>query len=181
MALGYSIADRIRDFVAAPETFFERVRGDPVYLPLLILLGTALLTTLFSPFTYLSGISPFLSGGFGFYLFPLVLFGIGFLFIALLLYAVFVFTFAKGFGGALTYGNAVKAAAYSLIPVELLSIIPLVGIFGLIYFAILMTFAVKKLGNLSTGKAAAAALLPVLILFLILVGLVGFVILSFAG
>ena len=71
----------------------------------------------------------------------------------------------KAFKGKGTYSNSFNIYAYSMIPYLVLSVIPLIGFFAIIYSFILMIIGLSKVHDVSKGKAAVACLLPAIVVF----------------
>ncbi len=73
------------------------------------------------------------------------------------------------FKGKGKFTDTYNAITYSLVPSEILSIIPLIGMFSFIYSLVLSTYGLSEYHKISKGKAFVAAFIPVLIVLIILI------------
>lgn len=72
------------------------------------------------------------------------------------------------FGGKRGYSETVKALVYGGTPAYLFGWIPFLTIIFAIWALILEIFGIRELQDLSTGRAVAAMLVPIIIIFVIL-------------
>ena len=77
---------------------------------------------------------------------------------------------AKGVGGNGSFVDSYNVCTYSLIPCSIISfMVPYIGWLSIIYSIILMSFGLSEYHNISKGRAVIAALLPVIIVFVLFV------------
>ena len=174
--------DKFKHLFTSPSTFFENVKGEGMQNALLTYLATlifsqvigAIQLLLLPSLFYGRGGMPGATSPFGSML-SFGLFMIPFQLIITLLFAFTytgaVFLLAKLFKGEGGYSDSFKAVAYSLVPYNIISIVPFIGWLSIFYSIVLIVIGVKKLHNISTGKAVTAVLLPALV-FMVLLALI---------
>src|SRR3989338_3091577 len=174
MTLGYF--EKIGLLFSQPINFFKEVSKEGISNAFLLYLIVALITQVVSALISFSilgsmgmlglgmGMNPFYTGVMGVMLpfmliFGLIL-GVAFTFV----WAGIVHLFAMIFQAKGSYTETYKATTYSAVPALIIIIIPYIFILGIIYGIILSIFGIKELHKMSTGKAVATVLIPVLIL-----------------
>ncbi len=184
--------DRFKYLFSSPSKFFEKIQGEGIQNSLLTYVitlvfaqVTGVLQSLFF-FGYYSRFNPLnLYGNMLGYpsntsIYSLITVPIG---ITITLVALFIYTgvtiiLVKVFKGKGGYTESFKVVAYSLTPYNIISIVPFVGGLSLFYSLFLMVLGVRKLHNLSTGKAVAVVLLPIFALLALFVAFIIFVLFS---
>lgn len=100
--------------------------------------------------------------------------------IGLFIWTGLVFVTGKLFGGKAPYIKLVRPIGYASAPFAL-SIIPFLGLIGLVYSLVIQIRAVREVNEVGDGSAVATVLLPFGIIFIIAVLLaiaIGFAIMS---
>ena len=182
--------ERLKYLFTSPAQFFDKVKGEGIQNALLAYAVTLLIAVVlasakqfllplgyggrsFQGASYLSPLFGSYSGhGYESFIF-LIPIKITFSLVITLAYAGLIYPMVRAFKGEGSYTGTFKAFLYGLVPYNLISIIPIVGGLSIIYSIVLTIIGVKKLHNLSTGKATTAVLLPgfvilpLLIIFLV--------------
>ncbi len=162
------ITDKFRLIFSNPVKFFHSVNDATISNSLIMYVVIAAIISLISV-----GLSFLLSSIF---LYRIIGFGIGFLFYPIFfginlaltfVYAGITHLIVKLLKGEGSYVNTYNVTAYSMVPSLVLSIIPIIGFFSLIYSIVLMVFGLSIQHNISKGKATIAALMPVIIVFVL--------------
>jgi len=83
------------------------------------------------------------------------------------IYSFLIFIFLRMLQIRAKYSETYKAVAYSLIPSVIFLIIPLVGLFGVVYSIYLMVVGVAILNYIPKRKAVLPVLLPIIVLIII--------------
>jgi hypothetical protein len=160
--------EKIGLLFSSPRSFFSKVRGKGIGKSLVMLLIVGALAGVLK-----IGLSSVMSGFFGGRLTLGGVFGLGLIFPAAMyifwilgsfIYAGIVHGVVKVSGGKGSVSDSYNVCAYSFVPYLALSIVPFVGWLAFIYSITLMIFGLSEYHEISKGKAAAAALTPVLIL-----------------
>lgn len=172
--------DKIKYIISNPTFFFERIKDEEsIWKSLLmyIMVGAFfsftgfVFSNLFMTFlTRGSGlrmVSGFFMGGVGYSFIYFFIFGI----IATFVYSGFMHALIKAFKSDKSYKDTYNVYTYSMLPYLALSTIPIIGYFAIIYSLVLMVIGIRKVHNLSIVKSILVCLLPGIILFLGLVGL----------
>lgn len=162
--------DKIKYLFSNPNYFFQSVREKTIGRALILYLIVGLIASFMG-----IGVSFIFSRFFFSNAFVLLGSLFSFAFLGLSLAGTFVYSgishlVVKGFRGGGNYVDSYNVVAYSLIPYLLISVIPFVGFLAIIYSIVLMIFGFSEYHKITKGKAAFAALLPVIIAIL-LVGL----------
>ena len=182
---GLSHMQKIGKIFSNPFGFFDEVREDSIknsfllYLfSLLIVMGVGVIFAfLFG--MMLSGVSRFSVSSFiGFIFYP-IMFVLGLA--ATFVYAGIVHLMMKMFNGRGSFTDSYNACTYSLIPVAIISVVPLLGFLGIIYGIVLMTFGLSKYHEISKGKAIISACAPVFVFILLLILFIVLLISAFSG
>lgn len=183
--------DRFKYLFSSPSKFFEKIQGEGIQNSLLTYVitlvfaqVTGVLQSLFF-FGYYSSFSfnPLnlygnmfdmfgYSGNASIYSLITVPVGITITLVALFAYTGVTLILVKVFKGKGGYAESFKVVAYSLTPYNIISIVPFVGGLSLFYSFFLMVLGVRKLHNLSTGKAVAVVLLPIFALLALFVAFI---------
>lgn len=153
--------DNLKYLITQPETLFARIKNES---PKYAITAYILLTLAASILSSISGMF-FRQYGFGFFsffsffgllglIFPILVLAISFI------HASITHAIVRGMKGTKGTGNTIKVFCYSLLPFSLLSLIPFIGSFSLIYSYILMIIGIAKVHNITRGRAAVAVLLP---------------------
>jgi hypothetical protein len=177
--------DKIQYLFSDSNLFFENLRYEngiknAVIMYCIVGLFVSAASFLFS-FTLgrmAGGMSGIFKLSYGFMFFPI--FGFVFGLIMTFVYSGLVHMLVIAFKGQGTFADTYKAYAYSMIPSSILSIIPFIGFFSIIYSYFLMIIGVSKLHNISKGYSALACLLPVILVFGLLIYLVIVIIFRFS-
>lgn len=181
--------EKIKYLFSNPKGFFENVRDEGIGKSLTMYTVMGLIVVLFSmgisfifsrsAFGYLGVFSLFGFYGFGglFYFIILLVIGIAETFV----YSGISHIMAKGLGGEGSYIDSYNAVSYSLIPSLFFLVIPFIGWLGIIYSVVLMSFGLSEYHGIPKGKAVWAALLPLIIAFVLFALFVMFLIYSFRG
>ena len=82
------------------------------------------------------------------------------LFLLTFVYSGLIHVLIIAFKGKEKYSGSYNVFTYSLIPYLILSVLPLVGFFAIVYSIVLMIIGLSKVHNISKGKAVLACLLP---------------------
>jgi len=90
----------------------------------------------------------------------------------------FIVYLFKGQGKFIDTYNAIT---YSLVPFEILSIIPFIGMFSFIYSLVLSTYGLSEYHKISKGKAFTAAFIPVFIVFMVIITMAVILLYSLKG
>ena len=180
-SIGFGFWDKIKYIFSDPNLFFEKVKSEDGIKNSLLMYAIVgvFFSIISSAFSFGLGSMIIPSGAymglgsFGF-LYPMML-GVGI--IMTFVYSGLIHVIMIAFKSEGSYKDSYNAYAYSMIPYLILSVIPMVGFFSIIYSLILMIIGTSKVHNVSKGKAALACLLPaVLVIGLI----IGFVIIMFS-
>ena len=173
-----SFWDRMRNLFFKPMEFFESVKTEQgITNALLTYAAFGLIATIggiFSPFNMwgLMGMRSF--GGPDYFSWIIPIFAAaGFVFgiVMTFFYSVLIHAFVIVFEGKADYYATYRAYAYSMVPSLLIGVIPFFGGLGFIYSLVLLVIGVMKVNELSVGKAVLAALLPLAIMLLLLIGM----------
>ena len=170
--------EKIKYLFSNPKGFFENIRDENIGKSLTLYIIIGLIISIFSigvSFIF----SSFAFGYFGiFSLFGFYgFFGLFYFFIGIagtFVYSGISHMMAKGLGGEGNYIDSYNAVSYSLIPSLFFLIIPFIGWLGIIYSVVLMSFGLSEYHNIPKGKAVWAALLPLIIAFVLFALLVMF-------
>lgn len=169
-AAGTGFFGKTKKILTSPDAFFNSVRDESgvksafVCFAVTSLIGAVINFIIF--FTVFGAISAAIGvpvfGGFGFASFFLLwAAGLLLIFAGAAIFHIFVIIF----GGRNGYTSTFKAIAYGAVPYNIFSWIPLLGlIFGL-WSLYLFIKGISVLHDINMGKAAAAVLLPVIIIF----------------
>ncbi|MBS3080504.1 YIP1 family protein [Candidatus Pacearchaeota archaeon] len=186
-AKDYDSIEKIKMLFTSPLNFFDNVREETIISSLSIY---SIIVVLVAVLNY--GIRLLIPGNFfalrliGNSLF--YLFGYSYIFSFVLIVLQIAITFisalilhfiARIMGGAGNYSDSYNIVTYSFIPAIILSLIPIVGLFGWIFSLIIMVFGVSSIHNLSKGKSVFVVLLPIIVMFLLLIMLIFWFIFSF--
>jgi hypothetical protein len=158
--------DKIQYLFSNPNLFFENLRYENSIKNALITycmvsIFISAVSFLFS-FTLgrmggmMSGVFKLGFSSFMFFPFFSFIFGI----IMTFVYSGIVHLLVIAFKGGGNFADTYKAYTYSMVPSSILSLVPLIGFFSIIYSFVLMIIGVSKLHNISKGYAALACLLP---------------------
>lgn len=160
------ITEKIK-LLIAPKAFFSSVRENSIKNSLITYIISAVISGIISvSLTMILSSYRILSLG----LFPIIL-----LFISVIgtfVYSLIVHWVVKLMKGKGNFVDTYNACTYSLVPSVLLSVIPLIGFLAIIYSIILMTFGLSSYHNISKGKAVFAALIPLIISFVLVILLI---------
>ena len=177
--------DKLKYLFSNPNLFFEKIKGEKgitnALLAFLIIVlsadvvgyGMAYSIGLMMPYgNFFYGFpSSYLFGFYGLSYF-LAIFGFLLSLLISIIYSGIIHAIVIAFKGEGTFSDTYKVYAYSVIPFQILSLIPIIGLFSIIYSFILMVIGVSKLHNISKGKSALACLMPLIFVLGILVLLV---------
>jgi hypothetical protein len=173
-----SLVEKIKYLIVNPTKFFEIVKNEPMWISfvslLVVSIGTSLITVLF--FFALSRVSlAFMSFSFmGIISSAIVLIG-SFIYAGVSQLIIMMFKGEKG------YAETYKVIAYSSIPAILLGIIPFFGFISWIYSIVLMVFGFSNNHNISKGKSVVAAIVPIFVMILFIIGLIILIYFSLSG
>ena len=181
--------EKVKGFIINPIETFQQVKEEPLgdglryYVPLLILqslLNVLIITVLagtlggniFSVYESLPG---FAMGGSVFMVLLFTLFVVGGL-IGVFIGGGIIHLGVLMFGGKRGYIETVKAVIYGGTPSLLFGWLPFIGIvFGLWAF-VLEIFGIRELQEMSTGRAVAAVLVPIIIIGVIVTIIVALIV-----
>jgi len=156
-----------------PTEFFDKVKENSIknsfLLYLLTLLVVMAISAIFAFFLgrIIGGASIFSVSSFIGLIFYPIMFGIGI--VATFVYAGIVHLIIKMFHGKGNFVDTYNACAYSSIPASIISIVPFIGFLGIIYSIVLMSLGLSKYHEISKGKAAVSACIPILLFILFMV------------
>lgn len=164
----------IKYIFSDPNLFFERVKSEDGIQNSLLMY--AIVGAFFSVISYAFsfGMIGMMSGAYGrslgflYSALPFVMFGVGI--IMTFVYSGLIHVIMIAFKSEGSYKDSYNANAYSMIPYLILSVVPIVGYFSIIYSFFLMIIGISKVHNVSIGKAALACLLPAVLLISLLMG-----------
>ncbi len=164
-ASNYNFFDNLKYLIAKPNIFFDKIKEEPVkyalssFFALLILMGVIqYVFTFFSRSLFLGGYGYGYLGLFGFLPAIMMILVALFSFIHLGIITVVVKAFKVNSKAA----DTVKVFCYSMLPYLILTLVPFIGGFAIIYSYSLMIIGLSKIHGISKGNAAVAVLLPVI-------------------
>lgn len=171
------IIDKIKLIFSNPSLFFKSVNEHTISNSLIMYIIIAAILSAINialSFVLSYGVLRQIIGiGISFFIYPVFL-GIG---------IILTFAFAgithlaiKLMKGEGSYVNTYNVTVYSLIPFLILSIIPIIGFLSIIYSIVLMTIGFSIQHNISKGKSVIAALMPLIIIFVLAVLLIFYLI-----
>lgn len=172
----FNFLDKLKYLLSSPSMFFESIKTENAAIAFGIFVVASLLSSILN--TLVSWTMPFF-GYFGYGYFALLNPSSIFSYwgvwvppiVSVILSLIMFFIFAGiihilvvVFKGEGNVKDTYKIYAYSMIPFFIINIIPVIGFLAIIYSLILMIIGISKVHNISTGKAAVACLLPVILL-----------------
>jgi len=175
-SVGFGFWDKIKYIFSDPNLFFQKVKSEDGIKNSLLMY--AIIGAFFSVISYafsfgmLYSALPFMNmrsggygslGGFGF-----VMLGVGI--IMTFAYSGLIHVIMIAFKSEGSYKDSYNAYTYSMIPFLILSVVPMVGFFSIIYSFILMIIGTSNVHNVSKGKAALACLLPAVLVIGLVIG-----------
>jgi len=149
--------DNLKYIFSDPKKFFDMIKDEPAKYSFMIFIGTAIASTALSYFA-----SSFMGGfaGLGVFSSYISLFLPVLIVIITLVHASLSHMMIRGMKGDGSGKDTMKVFCYSLVPYYIFTLIPIIGLFSIIYSYVLMVIGISKMHNLSTGKASAAVLFP---------------------
>jgi hypothetical protein len=171
--------ERIKGFIMGPGKAFEAEKKTSLKEALIYGLKGMFIFAI--PYSIIFGFSIFLSGStISLLVIPLILIGLPLLGVAGgVLGALWYHLWAYIFGAKQGWVNTTKALFYANTPIYILGWIPIVNLVISIWSLILFGMGLKRLQKLSTGRAAAAILIAVLIPVLLIIGFLIWMVLTF--
>lgn len=176
--------DRLKYLFTSPSTFFDKIGSEGILNALLTYTATFLVIHALSAFRsffrphaihYNPLNAPMFTSMFGYHgyetLTPFlwVLIQLVLSLAIIFIYAGLIFLMVKLSKGQGSYADTFKIIAYSLVPSNIISIIPFIGLLSIFYSIVLMMFGVKELHQLSSVKAVTSVLLPSFVILMLLV------------
>ena len=167
-SVGFGFWDKIKYIFSDPNLFFQKVKSEDGIKNSLLMY--AIIGAFFSVISYAFSFGRMMSmrsggygslGGFGF-----VMLGVGI--IMTFAYSGLIHVIMIAFKSEGSYKDSYNAYTYSMIPFLILSVVPMVGFFSIIYSFILMIIGTSNVHNVSKGKAALACLLPAVVIGLVI-------------
>lgn len=174
------IIEKIKGFLLKPTETFKKVKEETFgisfkYFITLVLIFSALNAimisimwnniwgSMFSAYQYIPGFGMMLKSGMVSSIIGLFLMFLVFGIIGIFVSGAIIHLGVKLFGGKRGYKETVKAVIYGGTPGYIFGWIPFIGLIFGIWAFILEIFGISELQEMSTGKAVAAILVPVII------------------
>lgn len=158
-----ALLEKVQNVLAAPGKFYDGVKGEEglskafiyysILLAVSLVLTQAVSTVMGAPLSKITVIGVVAAW--------LLVNGLNFVIVAI------VHVFVYLLGGKAGYGATYRAMSYASTPMYLLNWIPIVGLAGALWSLYLDIKGIAVLQNMSTGRAAAAVLIPLVILLII--------------
>ena len=171
-SVGFGFWDKIKYIFSDPNLFFQKVKSEDGIKNSLLMY--AIIGAFFSVISYAFSLMNMRSGGYGslggfgflYSALPFVMLGVGI--IMTFAYSGLIHVIMIAFKSEGSYKDSYNAYTYSMIPFLILSVVPMVGFFSIIYSFILMIIGTSNVHNVSKGKAALACLLPAVVIGLVI-------------